>query len=89
MAIKAKTEKEIALDIVSRNAEKADDFETVLVSKSPTPISVRLTQPLLKALDGLAEQQHRKRGNLIQHILWEYVKSHSAPAAKTRTRAAG
>jgi len=75
MATQAKTEEEIALEIISRNAEHTSDFETIVVPKSPAPISVRLSEPLLQALDSLAERQHRKRGNLIQHILWEYVKS--------------
>ena len=43
----------------------------------PAPVSVRLSAPLLQALDCLAAAQHRKRGNLIQHILWEYVNGHS------------
>jgi len=34
---------------------------------------VRLSAPLLEALDRLAQKEHRKRGNLIQHILWQYV----------------
>jgi hypothetical protein len=76
MATRAKIEEEIAMEIVSRNAERADDFETVTV-KPPTPFSVRLSAPLLEALDALAQRQHRKRGNLIQHILWEYIKSHA------------
>ncbi len=66
-------EQEIALEIVSKNADS--DFETVVVAKSPAPTSIRLSAPLLQALDALAERQHRKRGNLIQHVLWEYVKS--------------
>lgn len=37
------------------------------------PISIRLSKPLLERLDGLAQQQHRSRSNLIQHILWAYV----------------
>ncbi len=39
----------------------------------PSPISIRLSRPLLDALDRVAAIQHRKRSNLIQHILWEYV----------------
>jgi hypothetical protein len=41
------------------------------------PVSVRLSAPLLAALDRLSHEQHRKRGNLIQHILWEYVQANS------------
>jgi hypothetical protein len=42
------------------------------------PISVRLSAPLLERLDRLAEAEHRKRGNLIQHILWQYVRKHTS-----------
>ena len=41
---------------------------------SNSPISIRLSAPLLERLDRLAEKEHRKRSNLIQHILWEYVR---------------
>ncbi len=68
-----KEEQDVALEIVSKNADS--DFETVVVEKSPAPPSVRLSAPLLKALDILAKRQHRKRGNLIAHVLSEYVKS--------------
>ncbi len=37
------------------------------------PISIRLSAPLIERLDRLAAREHRKRSNLIQHILWEYV----------------
>jgi hypothetical protein len=43
----------------------------------PPPISIRLSRPLLEALDRIAEREHRKRSNLIQHILWEYVHGES------------
>ena len=45
-----------------------------LLRNSPT--SVRLSSPLLEAIDRLAASEHRKRGNMIQHILWEYVRNH-------------
>ncbi len=41
------------------------------------PISIRLSEPLLEALDRIAEREHRRRSNLIQHILWEYVHDQS------------
>jgi hypothetical protein len=50
-------------------AERADVGP---ISGQP-PISIRLSRPLLDALDRMAAGQHRKRSNLIQHILWEYV----------------
>ena len=48
-------------------------------SAGAPPISIRLSQPLLESLDRIAESQHRKRSNLIQHILWEYVHAHDKP----------
>jgi hypothetical protein len=44
---------------------------------APPPISIRLSEPLLDALDRIAEREHRRRSNLIQHILWEYVHDES------------
>ncbi len=40
---------------------------------APPPISIRISPPLLEALDRDAKLQHRSRSNLITHILWEYV----------------
>jgi predicted DNA-binding protein len=37
------------------------------------PITIRMSPKLVKRLDRLAIAQHRKRANLIQHVLWEYV----------------
>jgi Ribbon-helix-helix protein, copG family len=37
------------------------------------PVSIRLSRPLLDAIDHLAARQHRTRSNLIQHVLWEFV----------------
>jgi hypothetical protein len=55
---------------------------------SPSPTSVRLSEPLLNELDGLAKRQHRARGNLIQHILWEYVlvQRKTRPPSKRKAR---
>ncbi len=46
---------------------------------SGAPVSIRLSRPLLEALDRMGVTQHRKRSNLIQHILWEYVHVHDTP----------
>jgi len=46
-------------------------------AKANQPISIRLSAPLLERLDRVAAKQDRKRGNLIQHILWEYVRAHA------------
>jgi hypothetical protein len=53
-----------------------EDTEVVTgTAKTTAPTSVRLSTPLLKRLDQIAAEQNRKRGNLIQHILWEYVRT--------------
>jgi CopG-like RHH_1 or ribbon-helix-helix domain, RHH_5 len=58
----------------------ADDLskaEIVPTQPNPSsPISIRLSAPLIERLDRLAQREHRKRSNLIQHILWEYVHAH-------------
>ena len=62
-------ERSHASEIVEAAAERP-------VPRPAPPISVRLSAPLLERLDRIAEREHRKRGNLIQHILWEYVRRH-------------
>jgi predicted DNA-binding protein len=51
------------------------------------PISIRLSPALLLRLDRLADREHRKRSNLIQHILWEYVRAQDAAPAVVATSA--
>jgi len=51
-----------------------------------TPTSLRLSAPLLEAIDRLAALEHRKRGNMIQHILWEYVHRNASDPATTLTK---
>ena len=53
--------------------DESAEVVTLPQGATPPPISIRLSRPLRDALDRLAESQHRKRSNLIQHILWEYV----------------
>jgi predicted transcriptional regulator len=46
------------------------------VKKPPNPnppITIRMMPSLVERLDRIATAQHRKRANLIQHVLWEYV----------------
>jgi len=51
--------------------------ERVIGVHSPNaPISVRLSASLLERLDRIAAAEHRSRGNLIQHILWQHVRKH-------------
>jgi CTP:molybdopterin cytidylyltransferase MocA len=42
---------------------------------STKPIAFRASAPLIAALDRVAGKEHRNRSNLIQHILWKYIRS--------------
>jgi hypothetical protein len=73
------TSKQAAADAILAKDHSDAIASAEFVAKEPypnPPISVRLSEPLLERLDRLAALQHRKRGNLIQHILWEYVRAH-------------
>ena len=59
------------------HAHLIPDAEVVAKVPNPTsPISVRLSAPLLLRLDRMAEKEGRTRSNLMQRILWEYIRSH-------------
>lgn len=65
--------------LAKSHADVIGHAEIVRAEPNPAPpISVRLSAPLLERLKRIAEKEHRKRSNLIQHILWEYVRSHDA-----------
>src|SRR5664279_1567487 len=81
-------------------AQDQSNFEFERVRKMPyptPPTSLRLSAPLLEALERIAAAQHRKRAGLIQHVLWEYVQAHDpvfarepeAPKAKAVAAHAG
>ena len=75
------------------HSEAIASGESVRPKPYPTsPISLRLSAPLLESLERLAIKQHRKRAGLIQHILWEYVFAHEGvttgpKASKTKKTA--
>jgi hypothetical protein len=77
-AIRKKTEEEAIKEFEQSQVDNILHAEvtTVLVRNPTPPTSVRLSAPLLESLDRIAARQHRKRGSLIQHILWEYVRTH-------------
>jgi hypothetical protein len=88
MATHTKSKREAAEALLakdwSENIEKAE-----IVRGSPRmspPTSIRLSAPLLEAIDRLAALEHRKRGNMIQHILWEYVHRNAADVRTTLTK---
>jgi hypothetical protein len=68
-----KTREQMIKKLGQSQALAIERSEIVNGRRSESPVSVRLSAPLLEALDLLAQKEHRKRGNLIQHILWEYV----------------
>jgi hypothetical protein len=45
-------------------------------------VALRLSAPLLEALDQLAARDGRKRGNLIQNALWDYVRARGVEEAR-------
>jgi predicted DNA binding CopG/RHH family protein len=74
-----RTSAELDADLERSQPEEIAQAELVVGQRSTSaPISVRLSAPLLERLDRLAAAEHRKRGNLIQHILWQYVRKHRA-----------
>lgn len=77
-----KTHTQMARELARSQPDEIARAEIVKGTRSESPVSVRLSAPLLEALDRLAHKQHRKRGNLIQHILWEYVQAHRNSVAR-------
>ncbi len=76
MAIQTKSDEERCIRKLEQSrVDEIDKTEPVIGKRNagPPPISLRLSTPLLEALDRIALSEHRKRSNLIQHILWEYV----------------
>ncbi len=71
-----KTRRQMLGDLERSQAQDIANAEIVKIRPGlyNAPISVRLSEPLLKRLDRIATKENRKRGNLIQHILWEYVR---------------
>jgi hypothetical protein len=77
MTTRTTSKQKAADDILNRShADSIAAAEIVRTAPNPNaPTSLRLSAPLLERLDRLAELQHRERSNLIQHILWEYVRA--------------
>ena len=75
MTPRTTSKQKAAEDVLSRShADRISGAEIVRSAANPNPpTSLRLSAPLLERLDRIAERQHRRRSNLIQHILWEYV----------------
>ena len=73
---KAKAAEELLADDRPEDIEQAEIVHGS--SRANAPISLRLSAPLLEAIDRLAAIEHRKRGNMIQHILWEYIRQYAS-----------
>jgi Ribbon-helix-helix protein, copG family len=72
--VRKKTRIEPDAEVGRLTTEDIMNAELVVGVHAPsTPISVRLSPTLLERLDRLAAAEHRTRGNLIQHVLWEHV----------------
>jgi hypothetical protein len=71
-----KTREQMIKQLGKSQVNEIEQAETVKGQRSESPVSVRLSAPLLEALDRLAQKEHRKRGNLIQYILWKYAQGH-------------
>jgi molybdopterin-guanine dinucleotide biosynthesis protein A len=68
----------IATEVRAKAAAAPDsewEIGTSNVANQPQPVSVRMSKPLVDAIDALAAKQDRKRTGMIQHILWEYVRA--------------
>ena len=83
MAVATRKSQEDAIrDLENITEAEMDEATMVAGYREPAthPFSVRLSVPLLERLDRLARQDNRKRGNLIQHILWQYVQNNEVRA---------
>lgn len=87
MATRQITQGEKAEEILIRlsSADLIDQAEPVRVAPRTAGTSLRLSVPLLRQLDILAKAQHRTRSNLIQYILWEYIRRHAPEGLKKAT----
>jgi hypothetical protein len=74
-----KSQAQMSKELARSQPDDVARAEIVKVPRSESPVSVRLSAPLLEALDRISQVQHRTRGNLIQHILWEYVQANEKP----------
>ena len=79
---KRKTREQMIQELERSQPAEIAGAEKVTGARNLPPFSVRLSAQLLEALDRLAQAQHRKRGNLIQHILWEYVEANDRSARR-------
>ncbi len=75
MAVKSASTPEAVAELLSAShVERIGEAEVLQrIPRLTAATSLRLSVPLLNALDALATAQHRTRSNLIQHILWEYL----------------
>jgi hypothetical protein len=88
MATHAKSKAQVAEALLA--GDRPEDIEQAEIvrggSHISAPTSIRLSAPLLEAIDRLATQEHRKRGNMIQHILWEYVHRNASDVRTTSAK---
>jgi predicted DNA-binding ribbon-helix-helix protein len=79
LAARKKTEDELIRELEQSQEDEIGLAEPIKVQQKPAPpTSVRLSPPLLKKLQEMASSEHRTLGNLIQHILWDFVQNREA-----------
>lgn len=81
--VKKKTRSQMVHDLEVGSAEQVGRAQVVTSRAVPTQtIAFRAGTDLIEALDRAAVTDHRTRGNLIQHALWQYI--HDRKATKRR-----
>ncbi|MBC5809433.1 MAG: ribbon-helix-helix protein, CopG family [Candidatus Eremiobacteraeota bacterium] len=72
---KKKTDEEAIAELERSQPEKIAAGERIRSAPpgSTELVSVRLSKELLARIDHIADLEHRKRSNLIRHVLWDFV----------------
>ena len=71
-----KTRAEALADLARSQADEIAKAE-IVTGATARPVSFRASAPLLEALDRLSQKEHRTRANLIQYILWKFVRDNA------------
>ena len=77
VSTRKKTQKDALKDLSRSQPDEIAKAE-IVTGEIAKPVSFRASAPLLEALDRLGQKEHRTRANLIQFILWKYIRDHAA-----------
>ena len=80
MAVIPKKSKAQMLKEFERDQSSDIAASAIVRGVNSRPVAFRASAPLLAALDQVAQNEHRSRGNLIQYILWKYVREEGSRA---------